>query len=166
MRALAFVVGVALCGCRRAPPTASPGGAESKPPADRLAPGEAPPGAEKAWDLVLPRGAEIRGRFTDEIDAEVPLPSEEVANYLRAQAEDGTDAVVGANGTMFPTMHVKGAEPGHHLRVTVSSEGARSRVEVARIVEALPAAKEPNDEAMKKAGLAPNGDLLDPDHRY
>lgn len=150
--------------CRRAP---SEGNAPSSSahPADRLAPGEAPPGTDKAWDLLLPRGSRIEGNFPGEIDALVALPSEDVANYLRGQAVEPVETVVGPNGTMFPSLHVKGAEPGHHLRVTVSDEGAQTRIAVARIVETPPPPKEPNDEAMKKAGLAPNGDLLDPDHR-
>lgn len=115
---------------------------------------------------MLPRGATIRGRFPDEIDAEVPLATETVANYLRAQAESGTDSVVGPNATTFPSMHVKGAEPGHHLRVTVTDVGSTTQIAVARIEEKPPPPKEPNAEAMKKAGLAPNGALLDPDHRY
>ena len=155
-----------LPACHRAPPPPSNTGGG---PADRLAPGEAPPGTLKAWDLVLPRGARIDGTFPDEIDAHVALPSEAVANYLRSQAEEAQPTatpIVGASGTVFPEMHVKGAARDHHLRVTVTDEGTSTRIAVTRIAEApLPAPSVTGSAAMEKAGLSPNGALLDPDHK-
>jgi hypothetical protein len=117
---------------------------------------------------VLPRGAKIDGSFPREIDARVALPSESVANYLRSQAEDEPNAapIVGASGTVFPGMHVKGASRDHHLRVTVSDEGTTTRIAVARVDDAaLPAPSVTGSAAMEKAGLSPSGALLDPDHR-
>lgn len=130
-------------------------------PPDRLAPGEAAPGQEKAHDLILPRGSRIDRVFGSSVYAWVPLPAEQVASYIRTQAESGQlDAVIGASGTVIPKLQVKGAFPDHWLRVEIST-GARTdetqlvidRVENKNVVPT----GESNEELMKKAGLNPDG---------
>lgn len=114
---------------------------------------------------MLPRGARIAGQFPDTIEATVALPAEDVANDVRKQADGPADAVIGPNGTVFPTLRVKGADPGHHLHVTIGSEEGRTTLSVLRVEERPPPEPEPPAEAMKKAGLNPDGTLLHPELR-
>jgi hypothetical protein len=118
----------------------------------------------KAHDLLLPRGTKIDASFGTAVHADVPLPPEEVSNFIRAQSEDAV-AVYGPNGTVFPNFHVKGADPGHHLRVELSVIGVAvgTHVLVDRIDERPEPPKMPNDQAMEKAGLNPDGTLKNKD---
>lgn len=158
------VAGVAL-GCRGKPR----GGEQSVAPAastppDRLAPGEPAPGQEKAFDLLLPRGARIDRSFGNSVYVHVPIPPEKVANWVREQSDDA-EAVVGPTGTVFSKMHVRGADPTHHLRVEISPGATNDMTSmvVDRVDDRpkeVPAGN--NEELMKKAGLTPDGKLLDP----
>jgi len=156
--------GGTISGCKGDAPTKPPArGASSAP--DRLAEGEAPPGVEKAHDLLLPRGTVIERRFGTTIYARVPLSGEDMANSVRRQAVD-PEALIGPEGTVFPKVVVKGASPDHHLRVEIMGPrfGGGTRVLVDRIEELPPPQKLPTDEAMKKVGLTPDGKILDPTH--
>jgi hypothetical protein len=151
--------------CRRAPPPPPAPATSSSKPVDRLAPGEAAPGVELAHDLHLPRGAIVEARFGTSVHVKIPLPPEQVATFVQQQATNA-EAVMGPNGTIFPNLHVTGSDPGHHLRVEISTSamGDGTQLIVDRIEERDPPPAMEPDEAMKKAGLAPNGALLDPDH--
>lgn len=136
-------------------------------PADRLAPGEPAPGQLKVHDLLLPRGATIDRRFGTSTYVHVPNSPEATANWIRSQAEDA-DGVVGPNRTVFSTVHVKGADRGHHLRIEISSGAwADSADMIIDYVDdtrpTLPKGLS-NEEIMKKAGLSPDGKFLDPQH--
>ena len=114
--------------------------------------------------MILPRGSRIEGRFADSVHAIVPLTVEDAANYVRKQADDQGSVVVGPNGTVFEGMKIAGADPGHHLRIEISAVATETQLVIERIEEKPPPEKLPNDEAMKKAGLTPEGKLLDPNH--
>jgi len=163
---LVALAALASTACKRqkapeatAPPVASV-------PVDRLAPGEAAPGQEKAHDLLLPRGGRIERVFGKSVYAWVPLPPEAVASYIRTQADEA-DAVIGANGTVIPKLRVKGALPDHWLRVEIST-GARTdetQLVIDRVddVKVIPTGKS-NAELMKEVGLNPDGTPIDPKH--
>ena len=165
-RVAIFVVIALTTACKRerapvatAPPVASA-------PADRLAPGEVPPGQEKAHDLLLPRGGKIERVFGKSVYAWVPLSPEAVASYIRGQADEA-DAVMGANGTVIPKLVVKGAFPDHWLRVEIST-GARTDetllvIDRVENRDPVPTGKS-NAELMKAAGLNPDGTPIDPKH--
>jgi len=154
-------------GCKRQKPIDTTAPPVASVPADRLAPGEAAPGQEKAHDLLLPRGGRIERTFGKSIYAWVPLPPEQVASYIRTQADEA-DAVIGASGTVIPKLRVRGAEPGHWLRVEIST-GARTdetqlvidRVEDNKVI---PTGKS-NAELMRELGLNPDGTPIDPKHQ-
>jgi hypothetical protein len=167
-RILAILGAIGATGCKRKTPLPTVPPVASSVPPDRLAPGEAAPGQEKAHDLVLPRGGRIDRVFGTSIYAWVPLPPEAVASYIRTQSESGeADAVIGANGTVIPKLRVKGAFPDHWLRVEIST-GERSdetqlvidRIEDKQVV---PTGKS-NAELMREAGLNPDGTQMNTKH--
>ena len=162
--ALGSFAAASVVACRRDPPPPAPAPAASKP-VDRLAPGEAAPGVETAYELQLPRGSVIEARFGATVHAKIPLAPEQVATLVQQQS-DAAQAVMGPNGTIFPNLRVKGSDVGHHLRVEISSApmGDGTELVVDRIEEREPPPPEDPAEVMKKAGLNPNGTLLDPNH--
>ncbi len=119
---------------------------------------------QRAHDLVLPREARIDARFGTAIYVTVARPLDEVANFVRQQSDD-PQGVVGANGTIFPNLKVRGSDPGHHLRVEVSTLGlgAATEIIVDRIEERPPVDKVPQAQAMEGAGLTPDGKLIHPE---
>lgn len=158
---------VGLAGCRgRARSDAPPTAPSTTVPADRLAPGEAAPGQLKVHDLVLPRGSTIDRRFGNTTYVHVPHSPEVTANYVRSQSESA-DGVVGPSKTVFAVVHVKGADHGHHLRVEITNAWAEDAQMIIDLVDdtrpTLPKGLS-NEELMKKAGLAPDGKVLDPKH--
>ena len=164
MGTLGLAAGSSVVACRRAPPPPAPAAVASKP-VDRLAPGEAAPGVETAYELQLPRGSVVEARFGATVHAKIPLPPEQVATFVQQQT-DGAEAVMGPNGTIFPNLRVKGSDVGHHLRIEISTApmGDGTTLVVDRIEEREPPAPMDPAEVMKKAGLNPDGTLLDPNH--
>jgi hypothetical protein len=161
--ALLIVVGL-LPACRKPRPSTETAPPVASIPADRLAPGEAAPGQEKAFDLVLPRGGKIDRVFGNTVYAFVALPPETVASYIRAQADEAM-AVVGPTGTVIPKLHVRGAGPGYWLRVEITG-GPRpdeTLLVVDRVEDNKPMpSATTNEELMKEVGLTPDGKLLNP----
>ncbi len=154
-------------GCRAKAHTSDAPVASSSAPADRLAPGEPAPGQDKVHDLILPRGSTVDRRFGNSTYVTVPHSPETTANWVRRQAEQA-DGVVGPNGTVFAVVHVKGSATTHHLRVEVSGGiNQRSALMIIDYVDdTKPVAPKglSNEELMKKAGLAPDGNFLNPQH--
>jgi hypothetical protein len=156
--------------CRKPPPprpTTTTAEAPSASAPDRLAPGEIAPGRETAYELLLPAGARIERKFGGTLHCSVPLPPETFANWVRSQSDEA-EALIGPSGTIFTKVRVKGAAPGSHLRIEISPGAQVSDSQI--IVDKLPDSPPPqvapanNEEAMKKAGLTPDGKWLDPKH--
>jgi hypothetical protein len=155
--------------CRKPPPprptTTAPEASASAP--DRLAPGEIAPGRETAYELLLPSGGKVERKFGGTLYCSVPLAPEAFANWVRSESDEA-EALIGPSGTIFTKVRVRGAPAGSHLRIEISP-GAQVG-ESAIIVDKLPDSAPPqvapanNEEAMKKAGLTPDGKWLDPKH--
>lgn len=158
-----FLAGVAL-GCRRAKPNDVATPPVASVPADRLGPGEAAPGQEKAHDLLLPRGGKIDRVFGKSVYAWVPSAPESVANYIRTQTDEEVIAIVGPSATVFPKLKVRGALSDHWLRVEISSDKPDSTNLIIDRVDDKPPppAGKSNAELMKEVGLTPDGKILDP----
>jgi len=106
--------------CKKAPaPGPAPSVAASvAPPVDHLAPGELPEGTQKVFGLVLPEGFAIAGLFADEAHAFGKYPQEDVSNYVRERV-DVKRAELGAVGTIFPRVHLRGSDPSRLYRIEV-----------------------------------------------
>jgi hypothetical protein len=131
----------------------------------RLRPIGSRPVKERAHDLVLPRGSRIDRRYGTTVYATVPLAPEDLANWLRQECDDA-EPIVGPTVTIFPSVHVRTAETGHKLRVEIApgSRSDESSLIVDALQEQVPPTPMSNEEAMKKAGLTPDGKWLDPKH--
>lgn len=155
-------------GCRakeETPQDAKPA-APSALPIDRLAPGELPEGKEKALGLVLPEGLRIARAFEGVVFAtSTTLKPEAISNYFRARVTDG-NILVGAEATNFVGVKAK-SELARSLAIEIKPGQPGVATCEVLLRDVTPPPLEPNlteDERRKKAGLTPDGKLLDPQH--
>jgi hypothetical protein len=159
----------AASGCRRGAPSpiATDAGAPPERAPDRLTEGELAPGVETAHDLALPRGARVERHFGSAVHAVVPLGPEQLALFVRRQAEEEPEILVGPERTLLPRLRVRGASDDHRLRVEILPAGGRPDVStliVDRFDTTLPVSTATtDDERMRAVGLTPDGKLQAPD---
>lgn len=165
MLALALCAALVPSGCRKKvrsePAVAS---AIPKPPIDRLAPGELPPGTEVLNGLILPRGMRVSAQFPGVGHATGALHAEDVANYVRDRV-DAKRVELGVVGTVFAAVHVKGGDPTKVYRIEVNSAGESTEIvmrDVTPVPQQTPDPTVPNVEKWRRAGYKPNGMPLDP----
>jgi hypothetical protein len=133
---------------------------------DRLAPGELVDGPFRAFDLKLPLGMEIRETFGSVVYAWGPVDPMRLANYLRAQVKGGSISV-GAAATVFDQVTVPSdAKRILRLRVDAAGQGRLARLEVRDVTPPPPVPASNDTERWKRAGLTPDGKLLDPTHLH
>jgi len=141
-------------------------GATPPPPVDHLAPHEQVEGKDKAFALALPRDAVVVGRFADSVNIQSKLTLEDLANFVRARVKEGR-VVAGGAATTFEDVVVP-ADPDRRLTIVIrrSNSGAPMRSDMI-VRDSTPPPVEPglsDEERFKKAGLGPDGKLLDPKH--
>ncbi len=160
-----IVLGSVAPGCHRGAGGGAPAPSASAT-VDRLAPGELVDGPFRAFELKLPAGMQIREAFTSVVYASGPVDARQLANYLRAQVKGGS-VNVGAAATVFDHVTVPAnAKRILRLRVDAVGQGHAARLEVRDVTPpVLPPA--PDDaERWRRAGLSPDGKLLDPSHLH
>ena len=159
---------VASTACRREPtivdinpPKPASAASSADVPIDKLLPGELPQGTAKAYGLTLPRGFTIQRRFDDSISAQGSATRQEVVTYLRrrveASAVEETKSAVTLKGAK-----VKNVPNGPFLRVTVSDAGGIIEISMQDLTPPPVDTTLTEEERWKKAGLKPNGEVLDP----
>jgi len=165
------VCGSLGCRSRRAPveievaapnPSAAIAASSALPPVDRVTPGELAEGTERAFGLPLPRVMVVRGRFVDSFVGEIDQPPARVANFIR-QRVSADRVVTGPSKTVFPRAIVLG-QPGVELAIQVIGHGGSTelRIDNLSLVKMTPGLTE--EERWRRAGLKPDGTLLDPTH--
>lgn len=163
--AVAALTVVGSAACRKPPPDRRD--EAPPPPPDHLAPGEVPEGGDKAFALPLPRASRVFMKFPETVHVRSSLPPEQLSNFVRARVKSGR-VLVGATMTTFEDVVVP-AEPKRHLTVEIrparTFSDARSEM-VVKDVTPPPPPDENESEAdrRRKAGLTPDGKLLDPNH--
>jgi hypothetical protein len=131
-------------------------------PADHLASGELLEGTDKAFDVTLPRGLLVDGRFADEVMTSGPLAVHPLVAYFRAHLQNG-DLREGAVSATFD--HVTAPDrPDRPLSVHILKAGDGAHVDIRDVTppKVPPLPDEP--ARWKQVGLTPNGRLLDPTH--
>ncbi len=145
--------------------TAAPS-ASAAAPVDHLAPGELLEGSERAFELPLPRGVHVDGRFVDVVYASGDVPPDALANYVRARVRDGK-AITGATGTVFDRVRIPAA-PDTYLAIFVrpgpTQPATTSVLEIRNVTEPKAPSLPDEDSRWKAAGLKPGGGMLDPTH--
>jgi hypothetical protein len=167
MRALALALALACVSCKRPPPdqeaTPLPTPPVNAVPADHLAPGELVEGSEKIFALPVPRAMKVAWSFKDRGLAEGHVEPERVANYVRARVHDGK-ITAGASSTVFEGVRHSG-DPLRVLRIRIERVRGLCQLEVLDVTPPVADPDPGNDEARRrKAGLTPDGKLIDPLH--
>ena len=159
----ALLMGVFACKREEELPVLPAASASVAPaPVDHLAPGEVLEGNEKAFALWLPRGMHVDGSFVDVVYASGTVPSDVLANYVRARVRDGK-VVTGATGTVFDRVRLPAA-PDVELAIYVRPAALGSSIEVRDVTPVRSPDLPDENERWKSAGLKPGGGVLDPTH--
>src|SRR4029079_16160490 len=128
------------------------------------APGELIEGKQKAFALPLPREVQIVREFPGVVHAtSQTVRPEQVANYFRARVQDGVVSA-GASETKFLGVHAK-TELTRDLAIEVRSGRPGLTTCEVLVRDMPPPPVEPGlseAERRRRAGLTPDGKLLDP----
>lgn len=158
----AVAIGIAstLCACSscKRPPD------KTDLPPDHLAPNEVVESKEKAFGLPLPRLCDVKARFPATVHVTSPMPAEELTNFVRSRSKGGK-ATPGASSTLL-----EGVTPrdDQQKRLTIEirsfkrADGTKSEM---MVYDMTPPPVEPglsDEERFRRAGLKPDGTLLDP----
>ena len=136
---------------------------EDAPP-DRLAPGELVEGTENAFGLPLPRVSKVSARFRGSVDITSTATPEQLANFVRARVKEGK-VTQGTSSTRLDDV-IPRDDKAKRLSIEVrplrTGNGNRSEMVVR---DTTPTPGDPNlseEQRWKKAGMTPDGKLLDP----
>jgi hypothetical protein len=169
--ALSLVSALSALGCRARrgpedehvqPPTPPPPSVAAPVPVDRALPGELAEGTDLAFGLPLPRVMKIRGSFDDVLFAWGPVPSDQVANYVR-QRVTADKVETGAAKTLFSRAIVK-ARPGRLIAVEVLAHGGDTELQVRDVTPKPTKEGQDAEERWRELGFKPDGTPLDPEH--
>jgi hypothetical protein len=149
------------CGRDRPPPPSLPPPAPTLRGADHLLPGEIGEGPERAFGFVLPRDVHVERRFKDEVDARGTVSPDSLSDYVRKRVERAR-VEIGAARTVFAHAHVKGEPDGTEVRIDVIRDPNETLLVVANTTPPPVPSGLTEAERWKKAGMTPDGKIVDP----
>lgn len=174
LKALAIAGAFAAVACKKPVAEEAPVPAA---PVDHLTPGDQPLGKEKAFTLPLPLAASVASRFGDTVHVVSPLTPEELTAFVRIHTREAPQKKAKAAPAMVADAGAKSAQlddvvavedKSRHLYISIRPaglvDGNRSEMFVR---DGTPPPAEPGlteAERWKRAGLTPDGKLLDPKH--
>jgi hypothetical protein len=168
-RSAALVLAALAASCRKDAPAQGESAAavlvpspSASVPADHLAPDELVEGSKQAFGVVLPRVLQVDGNFREVVFASGVASVHPLVKYFRARVTDGS-LREGEEAATFEHVHVPGKKD-LELMVHIRMVGPSGRVELRDTTpKSLPVL--PDDAARwRRAGLTPEGRLLDPAH--
>jgi hypothetical protein len=130
-------------------------------PVDRLAPGELAPGRADAFGLLLPKELRIEARFADAVHASGPVQPEPLVAFVRKRVEV-SHVEIAAGRTIFPRATIRDGTPGRSYRIEVIPDGPRTKLVVRDVTPPPTVEGISEEERWRRAGLRPDGQLIDP----
>lgn len=138
-------------------------------PPDHLAPNELAEGTERAFGLPLPLRSRVGSRFETSVHVTSTVTPEQLANFVRMRVtvKDGK-VTQGTSSTKLENV-IPRDDQSKRLTIDVRplhSGGNGNRSEMI-VLDTTPPPFDPKlseEERYKKAGLTPDGKLLDPKH--
>jgi hypothetical protein len=156
-----LAVGGAACKSKH---TESPPPAPSAKAPDHLAKGEIPESSVRAYTLPLPLHCQIRARFPKSVHVGSEYSLEELAGFTRARVKDGRTSA-GATETRFDDVVVK-TDPSRVLTIEIRTGAGygpfRTQMVVTDVTPPPAPSGETDADRWKKAGMTPDGKLLNP----
>lgn len=136
-------------------------------PVDHLAEGELAEGPERAFALRLPMASTVTARFAGSVHVRSTLSPDELAGFVRARVAHGTERIGATTRTTTFESVVVPEEPARRVTVEVRPAerhtGARSEMVVKDVTPPPPPPPGVSEaELRRRAGLTPDGKLLDP----
>ncbi len=144
----------------RAPPAVDAQKPIARSP-DRLPPGELMEGTEAAFGLSVPKGMQLTAptqtlrRFAGRVDFD------ELTRYVRDRIS-ARHAELRKDSLFFETARVRGGDPNRSYAITLRKTAAEQVVLIEDITRAPSLDPEGSDLGWNRAGLKPNGELIDP----
>jgi hypothetical protein len=127
---------------------------------DRLPPGELLEGPDRVFGFAIPRGMKLEAQFSGRADI-VGTPSQQlVTDYVRQRVLVHHVQVEGTR-YIFPQVRIRGAGTEIY-RFEVRSDGGRTRIGIQHLVDREVPQELTDEERWKRAGMRPNGSLIDP----
>lgn len=112
-----------------------------------------------AFGLPVPRSMTVTARFPDAVFATGELSLVDVVDYVRARV--GPSPSEGTPSKMVFSKAILATAPDRQLRIEIAAVSNRTELVVRDVTPPKVEPMSP-DERMKKAGLTPTGELLDP----
>lgn len=134
-------------------------------PVDHLLPGELAEGAARAYGLVLPRGFVVTQRFEGSIFAHGSADTEATTAFVRRRITSSTEEL-GPGRTTFQNAKIKGASDAPFVRIDISAENPGTLIVVRDLSPVQVEQGLSQEERWRRAGLKPNGELLDPKRSF
>lgn len=164
--ALALALALATGACSSCKRKTDEGPKTEQAPPDRLAPGEVVEGTERAFGLPLPRASRVAARFASSAHITSTVTPEQLANFVRTRVQEGK-VTQGTSSTKLENV-IPRDDKNKRLTIEVrplrGGDGTRSEMVVHDTTPPPFDPKLTEDERWKKAGMTPDGRLLDPKH--
>lgn len=153
----------AACARKEAPPAPAP---PAEATDDRLAEGEIPEGRERAFTLPLPLRSTVKARFGRSVHVASAHTREELARFVRSRVTGG-ETSSGAVETRFDRVVVTG-DPSRTLSIQIRTAPIAGEHRSQMVIDDVTVPpEEPGltiEDRYRKAGLTPDGKLLDREH--
>ncbi len=164
LQAQALTLVIALVGCDDKEPQMPESHPEEAPPApetpDRLPPGELLEGTERIYDFPVPRRMKIDAKFADRAHLLGEVGQRQLSDYVRKRVLTRHVQVEGRR-YIFPKVRIRGGGPDL-FRMEIVKEGAQTRLIITEIEKKKPLQGLTEAERWERAGMRPDGSLIDP----
>lgn len=149
--------------CKRKEETPTAPAPTAPASADRLLKGEIPEGRERAFTLPLPLHSTVKARFAQSVHVASPLTKEELVDFVRSRVKDGKTSSA-ASETRFDGV-VVAKDPSRTLSIQVRAAPIAGEYRSQMVIDDVTVAPEEpgitTEDRYRKAGLTPDGKLLD-----
>ncbi len=134
--------------------------AAARVPVDRLGPGELAPGNDVVFGLPIPRRMRLDQRFEDVAYVSGKVRREQLSNYVRKRVSVA-HVEVGAARTVFPAARINGDTTRRTYRIEIMRDGIGARMVIKDLSKPQAVKGLTQPERWKRAGMTPQGELID-----
>ena len=136
-----------------------PAPSQTPTPVDRLAKGELAPGKATVFGMAIPRKMRLDQQFKDTAYVSGNVRREQLSNYVRKRVSVA-HVEVGAARTVFPAARINGDTTRHTYRIEIMKHGTGARMVIKDLTKPKPVQGISQAERWKRAGLTPQGKLI------
>lgn len=127
---------------------------------DRLPPGRLLEGTEQAFGLHIPKEMSLQAHFSDSAQAVGRVSADDLLEYIQHRIL-ARHVEMAPGKWIFPQAHIKGGDQ-RLLRIEIDQRGPDTRLYLRDITPPPPVEGLSEAERWRRAGLTPEGRLIDP----